>query len=153
MKKRTARSQVIRGGKPSDFPGIVQCYWRNPEVPWDPYAHVDTLKNIVGPKGFLVAEYQGKIVAFLHYRIFHNHPWFDPRVQHYGQILELHVRPGFRAKGIGRQLMAEALRRLDRVHCRAIYVHTDEDNRPALLLYRGLGFKPIHRTFFLKRTT
>lgn len=142
---------VIRDAKASDFSSIIKCYWPDPEVPWDPYLHMDILRKHVGANGFLVAEVRGRVIGFLHYRIFRKHPWFDPKVDHYGQILELHILPRFQSQGIGRRLLSEALRRLEESGCEAIYTETDETNRTALKLYRMFGPRPFLKRFLLRR--
>ena len=141
----------IRRAKSSDFPGISKCYWTDPEVPWDLYSNPNLLKRLVGPRGFLVAEADGQVVGFTHYRLFRKSPWFDPSVRVYGQVLELHVKDQFQGQGIGRHLMMEAIAKLEGEGCRVIYTHTDETNTRSRRLYAGLGFKPFLRTYYLKR--
>lgn len=146
------RSTVrFRRAKSSDFPGISKCYWIDPEVPWDLYSKPKLLKRLVGPRGFIVAEADGRVAGFIHYRVFRKSPWFDPSVKVYGQVLELHVKDRFQGKGIGRHLMMEAIARLEAGGCRVIYTHTDETNSRSMKLYTRLGFKPFLRTFYLKR--
>ena len=140
-------SLTIREAERSDFKEIAECYWPDPEDPWDIYSNPKLLERFMGPKGFLVAEIRGRVVGFVHYRAFRKRPWFDPKVKGYGQILELHVRAGYRGKGIGRLLTERAVSRLDQSGCGIIYTHTDETNKSALKLYRNLGFRPFLKTF------
>jgi len=144
---------TIRDAKSSDFPAISECYWQDPEVPWDVYSNPKLLKQIVGIKGFLVAEAKGAVVGFVHYRKFRKSPWFDPSRRAYGQILELHVREAFRGHRIGSQLIMKAIGRLEAEGCRVIYTNTDETNKRSMKLYRDMGFKPFLKTYFLKRLT
>ena len=146
-------SVVIRDARDSDLRGIIRCYWRDPEVPWDPYLHIDILRRYIGLRGFLVAKTRGKIVGFLHYRVFRKHPWFDPKVGHYGQIFELHVLPRFQSTGIGSRLLSEAFKRLERTGCDAVYIETDEKNDAALRLYRHFGLEPFLKRLLLKSGT
>ncbi len=59
------------------------------------------------------------------------------------EILTVAVDPAFRARGFGRRLMEEAARRLYRDSVAALFLEVDEDNAPALLLYRSLGFETV----------
>ncbi len=151
LRREIGSAVNIRDAKSSDFIGISRCYWADPETPWDLYSNARLLKRLVGPKGFLVAEVQRRIVGFVHYRMFRKRPWFDPQVWRYGQILELHVKDSFQRRGIGRRLMVETITRLEAEGCRVIYTHSDEMNTQALKLYGSLGFTSFLRTFYLKR--
>jgi [ribosomal protein S18]-alanine N-acetyltransferase len=59
------------------------------------------------------------------------------------EVLTIAVRPGQRGRGIGRQLMEEALRRLYRDRIASCFLEVDGDNLPAIALYRALGFKQV----------
>ena len=145
------RSVLIRLAKNSDFRAISECYWKDPETPWDIYSHPRLLQRYVGPRGFLVAEVRKRVIGFLHYKHFRKSPWFDPRVKEYGQIFELHVKGSFQGLGIGHRLLDAAIDKLDTEGCHTVYVHTDETNLSAMKLYRRLRFKPFLKTFYLKR--
>ncbi len=149
--KQKNQHEIIRPVIASDFTGISDCYWKDPEEPWDVYSNPRLLKQLVGPSGFLLAEAGHRIVGFVHYRQFRKRPWFDPSVKSYGQILELHVKHAFHGHGIGTRLMQNAVRSLEGKGVRSIYTHTDETNKRALKLYQRLGFKPLLKTLYLKR--
>ncbi|HZD12512.1 MAG TPA: GNAT family N-acetyltransferase, partial [Candidatus Binatus sp.] len=124
---------------------------KDPELPWDIYSNPTLLKQLLSPRGFLVAEIRDHIVGFLHYRIFRKRPWFDPSVKKYGQILELHVKDSFQRLGIGSRLMHDAIEALEDKGVRVIYTHTDETNTGAMKLYKELGFRPFLKTLYLRR--
>jgi ribosomal-protein-alanine N-acetyltransferase len=56
------------------------------------------------------------------------------------EVLTIAVGPGSRGRGYGRMLMEEALRRLYRERTAFCFLEVDRDNRPAVALYRSLGF-------------
>lgn len=53
---------------------------------------------------------------------------------------DLIVHPDCRGRGIGRQLLEEALRRARSAGCRRITLLTDRTNLPAMRFYEGSGF-------------
>jgi ribosomal-protein-alanine N-acetyltransferase len=61
------------------------------------------------------------------------------------EILTVAVLPASRGRGTGRRLIEEALRILYREHVGAVFLEVDEDNAPAVSLYRGLGFVEVGR--------
>jgi len=56
------------------------------------------------------------------------------------EIITLDVSPLFRRKGLARDLMAHALRAIRMRGYRHALLQVDQDNAPALALYRSLGF-------------
>lgn len=61
-----------------------------------------------------------------------------------GQIEPLGVGAEFRGLGLGRALLAEALRRLQQRSVRQVDVETDNYRDAALALYEALGFRVVH---------
>ncbi len=59
------------------------------------------------------------------------------------EILTVAVEAAWRGRGVGRALVSEALRQAERARARAIFLEVDEDNAPALALYRRLGFVKV----------
>ena len=61
--------------------------------------------------------------------------------RHVSEVLSLYVRPAYRAKGIGRQLMQTAIRRVfSSPDIQRIKLQVVAGNRHALMLYQNLGF-------------
>ena len=56
------------------------------------------------------------------------------------EILTIAVEPAARGKGVGRALLAENLRQAASAGARTMFLEVDQDNAPALALYRRLGF-------------
>lgn len=61
------------------------------------------------------------------------------------EILTLAVAPRHRSRGLGRDLMEAALRRLYHDRVASVFLEVDEANDPALRLYRRLGFREVGR--------
>lgn len=57
------------------------------------------------------------------------------------EILSLAVAPARRRSGLGRMLMESVLRKLHAERAEALFLEVEENNRPALALYRRLGFR------------
>lgn len=68
---------------------------------------------------------------------------------------DIYVRDSARGRGVGRALVEGAAERARARGCRRIELDVNEDNEPALMLYRSCGFslepKPPGRTLFLGR--
>lgn len=141
-------SVKIRNAKPVDLRKIVDCYGRVGDSPTDPFSNVSRLRNL-NRANLLVAEKHGQFAGFLYYFV-HRKPWFDPNVDRYASVQELHVVPRFQGIGIGTALMRDALSKIRRRGIKVIYVDTDEDNNVALHLYRKLGFKDFRGTITLR---
>ena len=60
-----------------------------------------------------------------------------------GQIEPLGVHEDFRHLGVGRALLSEGLRRLDRRGAERIHVETDKHRDAALVLYEAMGFRAL----------
>lgn len=57
------------------------------------------------------------------------------------EILTIAVAPRQRRRGIGAELLRRQTRRLAETGVRRLFLEVAEDNRPALALYRRLGFR------------
>ena len=133
----------VRQAMPSDLIHIVRHYGSG-DTPWDPFADLSRLERIP-LEGLIVAEVGGQYAGFLYWFV-GDRPWFDPRIDRYAHILEVHVAEGYRRRGVGRALLGHALDRLRESGVEAIYVDTTEDNAAARQLYESAGFCPISRT-------
>lgn len=61
------------------------------------------------------------------------------------EIVGLDVLPAYRRRGHGRCLMQRALAVATRLGCSGIELEVNKRNRPALALYRSLGFQEVER--------
>ena len=123
----------IRQAKIEDLPRIYEIEALSFKDPY-PYHYLKALYHL--SPIFLVAtlsnEVAGYIIALL-------------RWKNMGHIISLAVHPSYRRKGIGKLLLNRTLvilRGLGATSCR---LEVREDNIPAQLLYRSLGFLESHR--------
>ena len=65
------------------------------------------------------------------------------RIRQNAHIGRLAVAPAFQGQGIGRHLLAEALRRLWQRGVRRVSLNTQESNRHSQRLYLRFGFRPL----------
>ena len=66
-----------------------------------------------------------------------------------GRISNIGVDPSKRGQGIGRQIMMFGLKQLKEADCKQAKLRVHIDNKPALNLYKSLGFKVAERRKFL----
>ncbi len=68
------------------------------------------------------------------------------------EVLTVAVAPRQRTRGLGRQLMDEALRRLYRDRVKSVFLEVDDGNEAALALYKRLGFARVgqRRNYYKK---
>ena len=99
-------------------------------VPWNnPHRDIER-KLQVNPDMFLVVEEKGKIVASV----------MGGYEGHRGWINYLAVDPGYRRKGLGREIMLEVERRLREKGCPKINIQVRSSNREVIAFYRAIGF-------------
>jgi ribosomal protein S18 acetylase RimI-like enzyme len=85
--------------------------------------------------GILLAEESNDVLGLLSYSIRPNLYHAGPS----GLIEELVVRAAMRGRGIGKALLAEALRLFELMGCAEASVSTTRDNEAAQHLYRSMG--------------
>jgi ribosomal-protein-alanine N-acetyltransferase len=61
------------------------------------------------------------------------------------EILSVAIAPGWRGRGISRQLLDVHLRRLAGIGVRTVFLEVGEQNAPACRLYRRGGFQEVGR--------
>lgn len=94
----------------------------------------------------LVAESEGDVVGYVLAR-----RTLRGRLSRHGHIAALAVLPGFRRRGIGRNLMNAALKRLAEHHAETVGLEVRCSNVIAQALYEKLGFERtevVHRYYF-----
>lgn len=122
---------VVRPYIEADREAVV-ALWRASglTVPWnDPYRDIDR-KMAIDPKGFLVAEDEGKVVGTV----------MAGYEGHRGWINYLGVEPGRQRAGIGRALMAAATELLRARGCPKINLQVRKSNTEVIAFYEALGF-------------
>jgi ribosomal protein S18 acetylase RimI-like enzyme len=98
----------------------------------------DNLRKMADSDAYqvLLAEDEGQVVGLL--GLSFRHTLFHPAPS--ALIDELVVEGGQRGRGVGQQLMAEAMKRCRAAGCCEIEVSTERSNEAALEFYRQHGF-------------
>jgi len=109
-----------------------------------PMFFVDNAIDIKGGR-LTVAEVGRRVVGFVLWSPALEPAWFDPGVEHWAELCELHVHPRFQRRGIGTRLVREAIRQARRDGFPAMYLETEESNSPARRAYEKAGFRSHHR--------
>lgn len=137
-----ATGVLIRTATDDDLKAVVGHYGAGGgDSPWDPFADLERIRRI--PRhGLLVAEHGGAYAGFLFWYEARK-PWYDPTVDRYARISDLHIVPASQGKGIGRALLREALRRICEAGVDTVFLETDEDNVRARGLYESEGFAEV----------
>ncbi|MGQ7793076.1 GNAT family N-acetyltransferase [Faunimonas sp. B44] len=60
-----------------------------------------------------------------------------------GEVISIGVVAECRRRGIGRALIEQMLRNLYREHVASVTLEVEEENRPAIALYRAFEFEPV----------
>ncbi|MHA1595982.1 MAG: GNAT family N-acetyltransferase [Candidatus Baldrarchaeia archaeon] len=94
----------------------------------------------------LVAEEDRRIVGFLTAEIFYN-PTFVPSLQ--GRILDIYVEENYRRRGIGSQLVKEALKWFQANGVQCVLVNVAEQNKVALNFWSKMRFRVLSRKMIL----
>ncbi len=127
-KKRLPAGLTIRAFRMADYAAVAEL-WRVTEREVDSRERV-RLRLRRDRDLFLVAEIEGRIVGSV------MGGW-DGR---YASVWRLAVHPEFRRSGIARALMAEIERRLQQKGAQGAFLLVWHENRPALRLYRKIGY-------------
>jgi ribosomal-protein-alanine N-acetyltransferase len=120
-----------RPARPADLAAVAAIEARSFGDPWPEAAFRSYLDGC-----FLVSESEGgRITGYLVARAAADE----------AEILDLAVEPPERRHGVGRQLLTDALARLEMGGARRVYLEVRESNAAALALYGALGFRPVGR--------
>lgn len=107
-------------------------------------ANIETLMAKPGEL-FVVSDNDDGIDAFM--RISFDTP--SPVARGPGtEIATLYVQPRHQGRGLGKALMAEAIRRCRARAIPSVWVATNSENTPAIRFYTALGFSRIGHTHF-----
>ncbi len=114
----------------------------NAAFDWHPEQGAQTLDDIAAivgaadfdPDSVILAVRDGEIIGF------HETKLTDGPDGRLGEVYVVGVDPAIHAKGVGRALTLEGMRRMVAAGAQAIELYVESDNAPALGLYERLGF-------------
>jgi ribosomal protein S18 acetylase RimI-like enzyme len=141
----------LRKALPTDLSSIVDYYGPKGDTPFDPFANEDLLKRVVDLNDLIVAEVNGSLAGFVYFFV-GDHPWFEPEVDKFGHIMEVHVKPQYQGRGIATSMLNYAMEDLRKRNVRVVYIDTGANNVEALRLYEKMGFEEFGRTIHFKKT-
>lgn len=139
---------TIRSFAPGDEPGWLRV--NNAAFDWHPEQGSQTLEDlaaIVGdpdfdPESVIIATRDDRIIGFHQTKITEGHAGADAGTgSHLGEVYVVGVDPTAHAKGVGRALTIEGMRRMVTRGVGVIELYVESDNEPALGLYQRLGFQ------------
>jgi len=126
---------TIRRAQPADIPEIVAVERVAFADPWDERTLQESLAYY--PETFFVAKNNGDVAGFVAGGV------EDTGEEVYGHIMNLAVAPGYRRRGIGRNL----IRRLEREYvvlgASAVQLEVRVTNTGAQEFYRRLGYREV----------
>ena len=140
----------IRKARSADLRSIVDYYGTKGDSPFDPFANEDLLRQKVGLDDLIVAEVNGSFAGFVYFFV-GDHPWFEPEVDRFGHILEVHVKSQYQGRGIATRMLEYAMEDLRKRNVSVIYIDTGANNVEALHLYEKMGFREFGRTIHFKK--
>ncbi|GAA3847857.1 MULTISPECIES: mycothiol synthase [Brevibacterium] len=130
----------LRSFAPGDEAGWLRV--NNAAFDWHPEQGAQTLDDIAAivgaadfdPDSVILAVRDGEIIGF------HETKLTDGPDGRLGEVYVVGVDPAIHAKGVGRALTLEGMRRMVAAGAQAIELYVESDNAPALGLYERLGF-------------
>ncbi|MGC8937009.1 MAG: ribosomal protein S18-alanine N-acetyltransferase, partial [Candidatus Methanomethylicaceae archaeon] len=90
---------------------------------------------------FLVAEVDGKVIGYNMCRIEFGISNLRAAFAKKGHVISIAVMKEYRNRGIGYSLMMEGIKRVRECGATEIYLEVRVSNKPAIELYRKLGFR------------
>jgi len=138
---RTPEGVEIRSFAPGDEDGWLSV--NNAAFDWHPEQGSQTRADIdaivtaddFDPESVVIAERDGEIIGF------HQIKLTDTQTEgRLGEVYVVGVDPHVHAKGVGRALTVEGMRRMLAAGARVVELYVESDNAPALNLYERLGF-------------
>jgi ribosomal protein S18 acetylase RimI-like enzyme len=144
---------TIRPAQPEDVPAVLPMVGKLATLHenWDPQrfdyrADVEKMysgwlraRAVDDRSVFLVAEREGKIVAFLIATIDETIPIY--RLQEIGFVHDVWVEPEYRHEGIGRQIAMLAIEKFREKGVKQIRLETAIANEAARSLFKSCGFR------------
>ncbi|MEM4721056.1 MAG: ribosomal protein S18-alanine N-acetyltransferase [Candidatus Methanomethylicaceae archaeon] len=137
--KKVYSSYTIREFRPEDIDAVMTI---NKVCLPENYSPAFFLEHhYENPKIFLVAEADGKVVGYNMCRIEFGISNLRTAFAKKGHVISIAVMKEYRNRGIGYNLMIEGIKRVRECGATEIYLEVRVSNKPAIELYRKLGFK------------
>jgi ribosomal protein S18 acetylase RimI-like enzyme len=140
----------IRKALLTDLGSIAEYYGPKGDTPLDPFTSAERMKQMISLNDLVVAEVDGSFAGFVYFFV-NSHPWFEPEVESYGHILEVHVKEEYQGLGIATRILEYAMEDLKKQNVNVIYIDTGGDNAKAIRLYEKMGFREFGRTIHFKK--
>jgi ribosomal-protein-alanine N-acetyltransferase len=123
----------ISEARPADVPAIAAIHSVSFQRGWaeDEIQRLLLERNVVAQR--ITAG--GKLIGFILSRVAAGE----------AEILSVAISPGWRGRGLSRQLLDLHLRRLAGIGVRAVFLEVGAQNAPACRLYRRAGFREVGR--------
>ncbi|MGO2035756.1 MAG: mycothiol synthase [Brevibacterium sp.] len=136
---------TIRSFAPGDEDGWLQV--NNAAFDWHPEQGSQTRADIdaivtaadFDPSTIVIAERAGDVIGFHEIKLTDPEPSTGTSGR-LGEVYVVGVDPAVHAKGVGRALTVEGMRRMVAAGAERIELYVESDNAPALGLYERLGF-------------
>ena len=136
----------IRDAVEADLPAIVEIY--NAAIPGrlatgdlEPVSVDDRRawfrEHASTGRPIWVMEAEGRIVGWLSFQSFYGRPAYRATAE-----VSIYVSPAQRRRGVGRQLLAEAIRSAPALGLKTLLGFIFAHNEPSLKLFESLGFRP-----------
>ena len=141
---------LIRRGEPEDLTAVYEliCDMEQTRLPWERFSAIYRDRLERPGEMFLVAQEDSAVAGVLHLRM-------EPQLHHaapVAEVMELAVGPGYRGRGLGRRLLAEARRLAAEAGCVQIEVACNRLRADAHRFYRREGMQDFHLKFSLDLT-
>jgi len=141
----------IRKALLADLGSIAKYYGPKGDTPLDPFTSEERMRQMVSLDDLVVAEVDGSFAGFVYFFV-DNHPWFEPEVERYGHILEVHVKKEYQGVGLATRMLEYTIEDLKKRNVNVVYIDTGGNNTKAIRLYEKMGFREFGRTIHFKKT-
>ncbi|MCP8304787.1 MAG: ribosomal protein S18-alanine N-acetyltransferase [archaeon] len=133
---------LIRRCKKEDLSQVASINWTSLPEHYSSYFFEATLNEL--PEAFLVVEKDRMVVGYIMCRIEYGMSvLYKFRIARKGHIISFAMLEQHRRKGLGRNLVEEALQALKDKGCSEIFLEVRISNSSAIGLYKKLGFKIV----------
>lgn len=125
----------------SAYRGVLPDAYLDGDVETERAEHWQKTLGALGPKDFVLLAEEGRALRGFISIYWHKEPGHDAYLDN------LHVDPGHRGGGLGRQLLAAALQRLIEQGARSLCLWAFDQNEGAIRFYQRLGGSAVETGF------